>query len=222
MIKVSLKQKKNVKQLLGNNIIGFIEGTDPVLKNEIEISLNGEKVNAELLSTSVNDEMNYALKGIEKSDDDLVFDIKLSKNIKPVNGTLGREEAIVRHALLNSPFHLSVNDVEIKHDGSKGELKVKMSQQIKAKDLKKFIKIVPNISYSVATTESGFTISGEKFSAQEKYTLTLKKGLQGKVGRKLKSDYNKEITFGKLKPQIQFEKDRAFYLSSKGFNSKPN
>ncbi|MGB1270418.1 MAG: hypothetical protein ACPG45_11850, partial [Flavobacteriaceae bacterium] len=129
--------------------INFNQKIDPsVLKNEIEISLNGEKVNAELLSTSVNDEMNYALKGIEKSDDDLVFDIKLSKNIKPVNGTLGREEAIVRHALLNSPFHLSVNDVEIKHDGSKGELKVKMSQQIKAKDLKKFIKqnIVINCS----------------------------------------------------------------------------
>ncbi|MGB0885930.1 MAG: alpha-2-macroglobulin family protein [Chitinophagales bacterium] len=224
LLNVSTTNVLWTKNEQGNDLvkltINFNQKIDPsVLKNEIEISLNGEKVNAELLSTSVNDEMNYALKGIEKSDDDLVFDIKLSKNIKPVNGTLGREEAIVRHALLNSPFHLSVNDVEIKHDGSKGELKVKMSQQIKAKDLKKFIKIVPNISYSVATTESGFTISGEKFSAQEKYTLTLKKGLQGKVGGKLKSDYNKEITFGKLKPQIQFEKDRAFYLSSKGFKN---
>jgi len=34
---ITLKQKKSVRQLLGNNIIGFIEGTDPVLKNEIVV-----------------------------------------------------------------------------------------------------------------------------------------------------------------------------------------
>ncbi len=34
---IALTQKKNVRQLLGNNIIGFIEGTDPVLKNEIVV-----------------------------------------------------------------------------------------------------------------------------------------------------------------------------------------
>ncbi|MEM1122250.1 MAG: M28 family peptidase [Bacteroidota bacterium] len=34
---ITFKQTKNVRQLLGNNILGFIEGTDPVLKNEIVV-----------------------------------------------------------------------------------------------------------------------------------------------------------------------------------------
>lgn len=35
--KLALKQDKKINQLLGSNIIGFIEGTDPVLKNEIVV-----------------------------------------------------------------------------------------------------------------------------------------------------------------------------------------
>ncbi len=34
---IALTQSKSINQLLGDNIIGFIEGTDPVLKNEIVV-----------------------------------------------------------------------------------------------------------------------------------------------------------------------------------------
>lgn len=34
---IALKQNKKINQLLGNNILGFIEGTDPVLKKEIVV-----------------------------------------------------------------------------------------------------------------------------------------------------------------------------------------
>ena len=32
---ITLNQNKKIKQLLGNNVIGFIEGKDPQLKDEI-------------------------------------------------------------------------------------------------------------------------------------------------------------------------------------------
>ncbi len=35
--KLTLKQKKYFSQLVGNNVLGFIEGSDPVLKNEIVV-----------------------------------------------------------------------------------------------------------------------------------------------------------------------------------------
>ena len=34
---IAIEQKKNIKQLLGDNVIGFIEGTDPELKDEIVV-----------------------------------------------------------------------------------------------------------------------------------------------------------------------------------------
>lgn len=189
------------------------------LASKISITNNGEAVKSELKSSGQAFQVDFHLPEVKKSDDDLVFDITLPKGLKPVGGNIVTENEVVLNSLLNSPFRLLVQDVEVEHDGTKGILNVIFSQKVKAKDLKNFIVIEPKISFELKTTESGFSIESEKFLASEKYTLTLKEGILGEIGGKLKSDFSKDITFGQLKPEIKFEKAKAFYLSANGFKN---
>ena len=53
----------------------------------------------------------------------------------------------------------------------------------------------------------------ESFEIEE---LTLKDGLLGKLGGKLKQEYSQPISFGELKPSIQFVNKKEFYVSGNG------
>lgn len=183
---------------------------------QIDLKSNGVTIKKDLLSSGQSATLDFYLPEVKKSEDDLVFDISLPKGLKPIGGNLETKEPFLEHSLLYSPYNLIINDVEMQHDGSKGTIKVTCSQPVKALDLKNFVSLNPNVAFKVETTENGFTIESEKFLATEKYTLTLKTGLLGEIGGKLKSDFTKDVTFGQLKPEIKFEKDRAFYLSATG------
>lgn len=189
------------------------------LASKIKISNNGNPIKSTLESSGQAFQIDFLLPEVKKSDDDLVFDITLPKGLKPVGGNIGTENELEKHSLLNSPFRLIVQEVNQEHDGNQGTVKVIFSQKVKAKDLKKFIEITPKISYEVKTTENGFLLESKKFIASKKYSLKLKQGLQGEIGGKLKTAYSKDITFGQLKPEIKFEKAKAFYMSTNGFKN---
>ncbi len=185
------------------------------LKKYLELKKDDKKVAFNLIPTELGTKVDFDLPEIKKSDDDLVIDIQINKGLKPVNGQNASDE-FLKHVLLNSPYRITINSVTSEHTGTSGSLDVSCSQKINLKNIKNFITISPKVKYTVTASDNGFIIKSDHFSATDKYVLSIKKGIQGVVGGKLKSDYAKDITFGKLKPEIKFEKDKAFYLSALG------
>ena len=189
------------------------------IDNNLILKYKGSKVKRTLDFTGKNTNLIFSLPDIQKSDDDLFYDLTLAKGILPVGGNLGTEEPFFEKVLLQSPYNLQITNVEAEHDGVQGKIKVLCSQKVQAKDVEKFIDLSPNIAYTIQHNEDGFDLLSNKFSLTEKYQFTLKKGMLGNIGGKLKSDFTKDVTFGNLEPEIKFEKDRSFYLSANGYKN---
>ncbi|MEL7147366.1 MAG: hypothetical protein AAFO69_13415, partial [Bacteroidota bacterium] len=160
-------------------------------------------------------EIQFYLPDLPVDDQSFKIALNVAEGIRPLQGNMATTMPIQRSLTLSSPFSVSVEDIISEHNGVEGTLTVNVSQETTA-DAKDFISITPKVSFEVETTASGLTIKSDDFNASGRYKVTVKEGLKGKYGGKLKSDFVKEISFGELRPEIAFENDRSIYLSAKG------
>ena len=72
------------------------------------------------------------------------------------------------------------------------------------------------MKFTAEPTETGFVIRSENFDQSKSYTLTIGKGIRGRIGGTLHEEYSTNITFGELEPAISFANDKGVYLSGKG------
>ena len=79
-----------------------------------------------------------------------------------------------------------------------------------------FISFNPSVKYTVEYDDFGVTLRSAQFDAEESYSLTISKGMRGKIGGVLKEDYNGSVAFGALEADIRFTNSKAVYLSKKG------
>ncbi|MBK8952465.1 MAG: hypothetical protein IPM85_09430 [Chitinophagaceae bacterium] len=115
-----------------------------------------------------------------------------------------------------SPYVLTIQNVESEHDGMEGLVKVTTSQQLTGESIKTFLKMDPELTYTVEPNDYGFTIRSDKFDVEKSYALNIRQGLRGKIGGVLKEDYTGNIAFGELESDISFTNSKAVYLSKKG------
>src|SRR5690606_13648517 len=64
--------------------------------------------------------------------------------------------------------------------------------------------------------ENGFVIRSDKFNLEKSYSVTIAKGLRGKIGGVLREEYYGNVAFGELAPDISFTNSKAVYLSKRG------
>ncbi|PZR25836.1 MAG: hypothetical protein DI535_16805 [Citrobacter freundii] len=186
------------------------------LKELLEIELDGKKQEYTLLTMSPDSKISVRLNGVKSSDKDLSSKITIGKGLKPEGGKNATKEALSSAITIPSPFVLTIQSLEPEHDGTDGIVNVITSQQLNDENLKSYIRIDPEVPFSVTTNESGFTIRSSQFSVDKSYTLVISKGLKGKIGGILKEEYNGSIAFGELEPGISFTNNKAVYLSKKG------
>lgn len=186
------------------------------LKDLLTIELDGKKQEYTLLTTSPDSRISVRINGVKASDDDLQTKLIIAKGLKPVGGRNAIKEDVKNAITIPSPYLLSVQDMQAEHDGSEGIVSVVTSQQLTEENLKSHIKLNPEVGFSVAATETGFTIRSSQFSSEKSYTLVVAKGLKGKIGGVLKEEYNGSIAFGELEPDIRFTNNKAVFLSKKG------
>ncbi|HLG40161.1 MAG TPA: MG2 domain-containing protein, partial [Chitinophagaceae bacterium] len=90
------------------------------------------------------------------------------------------------------------------------------SQQLTGENVKSLIKFEPALAYTYEPADDGFVLRSDKFDLEKSYSLTIAKGLRGKIGGVLKEDYYGSVAFGELEANISFSNSKAVYLSKRG------
>ncbi|MEA3443335.1 MAG: MG2 domain-containing protein, partial [Bacteroidota bacterium] len=175
------------------------------IKSNFRFKNNG---NAKVL-TAVIDDFTFANKDFQAK-------IQVNQGIKAVNGNVPINTQVEKETSLLSPYKVMVYDIQAVHNGNEGRLTVSTSQEIDESAVKKHLNISPSIKYKLEMLPQGFVIVSENFNLKSKYKIVIADGLPGKIGGKLKYEFVKDISFGKLKPSIKFTNTDRVYLSGKG------
>lgn len=184
------------------------------IAKQLKVSIEGKEIKIRHIESSDRRVLSVFLPNISLEDQDFAIHAELPAGLKAIGGNLGSQDAYARDLLLKSPYSVNIEDVVAEHNGVEGTLTIEISQEA-AGNAEQFIVIKPKVKYDLAFTESGLKIKSADFDLRNKYSLTLKQGLKGKFGGALKTDYAKDISFGKLRPEISFVSS-AMYLSKKG------
>lgn len=160
----------------------------------------------------------YANK-VELSEESIPIEVTIQPGLIPLGGKNATEDIKQVKATLGSPFQFKVTNLSANYDGSKGILTIITSQTPQENDLKKYLEIVPKVKFEVEPKSNGFVITSEGFDVTGKYELLVKKGIEGKVGGLLKSEYREQFSFGNVKPTIKFSGTKARFLSKDGYKN---
>jgi uncharacterized protein YfaS (alpha-2-macroglobulin family) len=166
---------------------------------------------------SAANKISVRINGLAKPEDkNYEAKISIDKGLKPDDGTNTTTEPITSTLSIPSPYVLMIQNVESEHDGTEGRVTVTTSQQLTGENLSSYIKFDSQVKYTVELTDNGFVIRSSGFDDEKSYTITIAKGLRGKIGGVLKEEYNGNIVFGELEANITFTNSKAVYLSKEG------
>jgi hypothetical protein len=186
------------------------------LKEKMTIEVEGKKYDYALQNIGVSNEVIVRLNAFRPEDRTYDAEIKIDKGIKPEKGQNTTAEAIKTQLSIPSPYVLNINKVESEHDGTEGVVRIYSSQQMTGEGITNYVHFKPDVSYMVTYTDYGVELRSDKFDADNSYTLTINKGLHGKIGGVLKEEYHGSVAFGELASEVRFTNDKAMYLSKQG------
>ncbi|HUR66030.1 MAG TPA: MG2 domain-containing protein [Chitinophagaceae bacterium] len=186
------------------------------LKDKLHIHVDGNDADFTVITVSPDNKISLRINGLKAEDKDRDMEVTIGKGLKPEKGNTRTEEAIVNSMTIPSPFSLTIQHVEAEHDGTEGVVKIITSQQLTSEGIRPFLKFDPALVYTVEPNDYGFTVRSAQFDTEKSYSLTISKGLRGKIGGVMREDYNDGIGFGELESDIKFTNKKAVYLSKKG------
>lgn len=210
-------QDESEKSIAPQVNLFFNYRVDPAdVKNKLQVQVEGEQAAFTMLTASPDNKISLVLSGIKAEDKNYSTRITLEKGLKPENGRNATAEPLVTHVTIPSPYVLNILNIESGHDGIEGIVKVFTSQQLPDANIKSFIRLVPDVKYTVNLNENGFELRSDKFDSDKSYQLTILKDLRGRIGGLLKENYYGSFVFGELQANIRFSSSKAVYLSKKG------
>jgi len=186
------------------------------LKDKMTILVGGQPVTYNLQTLSTADHISIRLTNLKMEDKTLPAKITIDKGLLPDGGTNGLAAPLDLTTSIPSPYVLTIGDVTTDHDGTTGSIRVSTSQQLVAANLASAIKFDPAVKFTAQATETGLLIQSDNFDESKSYTLTIGKGVRGRIGGVLHEEYSTNVTFGELEPSISFANDKGVYLSGKG------
>ncbi|MEI9911150.1 MAG: MG2 domain-containing protein [Bacteroidota bacterium] len=186
------------------------------LKEKLKIEAEGKKLDYNLVTMSPENKISIRITSLAMQDKDYEAKVTIDKGLRPEDGKNATGEAIVTNLSIPSPYILSIQNLQAEHDGTEGTVHITTSQQINGENIKTLVKFDPELSYTYEQADDGFVLRSDKFDLDKSYSLTIAKGLRGKIGGVLKEDYNGSVAFGELEANISFINSKAVYLSKKG------
>lgn len=210
-------QDENTNTAIPQMDITFNYPVNPtILKEKLALSLEGKPLAYNLQTLSADNKISVRLLDIKMEDKDLEMNVTIDKGLLPEGGKNSNEQPTSFKAIIGSPYSLRINEITSEHDGTTGTVKLSTSQPVSPTNLSSYIKIEPALKFTAEITDGGIQIQSEKFDVNKTYTVTLEKGLHGKIGGILHDPYQGNIAFGELEPSISFENSKGVYLSDKG------
>ncbi len=196
--------------------IAFNYPVEPAqLYDKLLVNIDNKDYDFKIITNDNSKRITIVVDNFPVTDEDLSAKLILKQGISAVNGNVPTQNEITKNLSLQSPYKFSVYDITANHNGDSGTLTVVTSQEADENNIKDFINIEPEIKFSIQVKTQEIIITSEDFKLNNKYDITIKKGLDGKIGGTLKHEFNKEISFGKLKPSIKFANKNS-YLTSLG------
>ncbi|HXB05835.1 MAG TPA: MG2 domain-containing protein, partial [Puia sp.] len=186
------------------------------LKDKLSILVGNQPINYALQTLSSSDHIFLRLLNLKMEDKTLDAKIGIEKGPLPEGGTNALANRIELNTSIPSPYVLTIGEVTTEHDGTTGSVRVSTSQQVIPANLAAALSLSPAVKFTAEPTETGFVIRSDNFDQSKSYTLTIAKGIRGRIGGVLHEEYSTNITFGELEPAISFANDKGVYLSGKG------
>ncbi len=210
-------QDENSSSAIPQLEVRFNYPVDPnTLKDKLSIRVGDQTINYALQTLSASDRISLRLLNLKMEDKTLDAKIGIEKGLLPEGGTNGLAARIELDASIPSPYILTIGEVTTEHDGTTGSIRVSTSQQIIPANLAAALSFSPAVKFTAEPTETGFVIRSDNFDQSKSYTLSIGKGIRGRIGGVLHEEYSTNITFGELEPAISFANDKGIYLSGKG------
>ena len=186
------------------------------LKEKLVVEVDGKPASFSFQTISPSDQIVIRLLNFTAQDKNYETKIRIAKGLVPQNGNNSTVEAMETLLSIPSPYVLTINTIESEHDGTEGTVRISTSQQLVTDNITSFISFNPSVKYTVEYDDFGVTLRSAQFDAEESYSLTISKGMRGKIGGVLKEEYNSSVAFGALEADIRFTNSKAVYLSKKG------
>jgi uncharacterized protein YfaS (alpha-2-macroglobulin family) len=195
----------------------FNQKVDPELVGTLlKLKVNKEEKSYRIATSEASEDITLIISGIEPEDIDYTTEIKLSKGLSSVGGTMKTTDDFSEDISVPSPYKFNIVDVQTGHDGAVGTITVYTSQAVSEKNFKSFVSLSPGVKYEYEIFPDYFLIKSETFNVEYQYQLTIKKGIAGKIGGTLKHDYSTPLSFGKVEPTLRFNNSKEFYVSGNG------
>ncbi len=197
-----------------------IEFNQDVIADEVtdllNVTIEKENKDFRLIGNEMGKSISIVVQDIKAEDKDMSATVTIDKGLTADRGSVKTDKPVIQELDIPSPFKLDITDLQANHDGTEGVINVATTQSVSEKNIKDFISLTPWIKYDVEVFPGYFVIRSEGFDLNSKYEITIKKGLEGKIGGKLKYDYSQPVSFGQLEPNISFVDKKEFYVSGKG------
>lgn len=187
--------------------------------NRLQLSANNAQVSVTTSNTGNGKTLSVQFAPLNDKDEETPLKIMLAKGV-PIIGTKIASGADTSFTVgIPSRYNMSVTGIVAQHTGTEGIITVSTSQPVTETNLKAMIELSPKVNFDVTTCDGGFIVSGSQLQATQIYSMTIKGGLEGTFGGKMKSDHTEQVSFGKLQPAIEFANAKGMYLSSSGYKN---
>ncbi len=197
--------------------LAFNYPVDPAaLQAHLHLTVDQHPASFTLVTASADRQVSLLVGQLALEDRDYPASLTIDPGLKPMGGSRATTEKLTSDLPIPSPFVLTVQSVEADHDGQEGTVRVVTSQQLTGEDLSALIRFTPAVKFRTELQDDGLIIRSDQFDADKSYTLTLAKGLRGRIGGTLRDDYAAPVTFGQLEASIRFTNSKAMYLSANG------
>ena len=186
------------------------------LKEKLRAEIDGNKKQFTIQNIGSSNEIALRITDFKAEDKNYQANLIIGKGIKPTAGNNGTPEDIKTQLSIPSPYVLNINNVESEHDGTEGVVRIYTSQQLAAENINRYVKFEPAVRYSTEFTDYGMILRSEAFDVEKSYSVSITKGLRGRIGGVLKEDYEDGVAFGQLEADVKFTSSKAVYLSKRG------
>ncbi|MBP7534395.1 MAG: hypothetical protein KA783_08095, partial [Chitinophagales bacterium] len=207
------------KAVIGIDLLFNTEVNPQSLSEHLAVSVDGKKVAYNILSTTPATRLALQIADVSFKDAENKITIAINQGLPVVNSTWTTKKEMATETILVPPSNVEVLGIQADHNGDGGTVFVNLSQQVEPENIKSLIEISPKIDFDIENASNGFTIASNDFTPGNIYKLNIAKGLRGVFKGRMDSDYESPVSFGKLKPSIDFVEEKASYLSNKGYKN---
>lgn len=207
------------KAVIGIDLLFNTEVNPKDVSEHLVVKVDGKKVAYNILGTSPAARLALQIADVSFKDAENKIAIAINEGLPVVNSVWKTKKEMATETVLVPPSSVEVLGIQADHNGDNGTVFVNLSQQVEPENVKSLIEISPKVDFSIENASNGFTITSKDFAPGDIYKLTIAKGLRGVFKGRMDSEYESPISFGKLKPSIDFVEEKASYLSTKGYKN---